>query len=115
MDAGAREYAAAPIDDWMRAELVAALVAEGCPSSTAARLASSAQLHTGRGRPWRLQLHEAHHEAGRVRVTAADFAEGAARVAEVLRDVSAEAIDRRNRGEAWPPPYWEVSRPDRHG
>ena len=96
------------LDRWMRDVVVNALIDVGCPADVADGLAEHAAVRTGKGVTWVLAVHEASFMASRVHVRAEEFEQGAQAVAELLRDASAEAVDRRSRGEDWPGPYWDL-------
>ncbi len=100
-----------PLVDWMRDILIQALIDEGCPRDVAPGLVQHANLRTGEGLTWRLDVHSATYLADSAHVTREEFTEAAMGIAEMLRDESAETIERRRRGEDWPPPYWDVSDP----
>ena len=48
-----------PLADWMRDVLIQALIDEGCPRDVAPGLVQHANLRTGEGRTWQLDVHTA--------------------------------------------------------
>ncbi len=101
-----------PIEEWMRLALIDALVDVGCPPDVAPSLVQHAALRTGHGVQWQLDVLDVGYWSDQTQVSQEEFTEEAApAIAQMMRDQSAEAVDRRCRGEDWPAPYWDM--PDR--
>jgi hypothetical protein len=97
-----------PLEDWTREVLIQALIDQGCPGDIAPALAEHANLRTGEGLAWELDVHSALYLADSTQVSREEFSEAARGIAEDLRQQSADIRDARRRGEQWLDPYWDV-------